>query len=174
VAAVGEKITEVAGEVADGYIPHSFTTVRYLRERTLPALERGLERSGRKLDDLTIAAPVFVVSGRTSEELAAAVAATKQQIAFYASERTYRGVLELHGWGEAQDALVGLLQQGRMPEMGGVIDDEMLAAFAVVAEPDAVGAALEARLGGLADRISLYTPYPHDPALWSAALPTAA
>ncbi|HEV7758589.1 MAG TPA: TIGR03617 family F420-dependent LLM class oxidoreductase [Acidimicrobiales bacterium] len=176
VAAVGEKITEVAGEVADGYIPHSFTTVRYLQERTLPALARGLQRSGRSLDDLTIAAPVFVVSGRTSEELAAAVAATKQQIAFYASERTYRGVLELHGWGEAQDELVGLLQQGRMAEMGSVVDDEMLEAFAVVAEPDAVAPALEARLGTIATRVSLYTPYPHDPALWhpTLAAPTPA
>ena len=43
-AAVGEQMTEVAGEVADGIILHGFTTERYVREVTLPALERGWDR----------------------------------------------------------------------------------------------------------------------------------
>ena len=37
-AAVGEAMTAVAGEVADGLLVHAFTTERYLREVTLPAL----------------------------------------------------------------------------------------------------------------------------------------
>ena len=37
-AGVGEKMTEVAGEVCDGFICHVFTTERYLREVTIPAL----------------------------------------------------------------------------------------------------------------------------------------
>jgi probable F420-dependent oxidoreductase len=170
VAAVGEKITEVAGEVADGYIPHSFTTVRYLQERTLPALSRGLSRSGRSLSDLVIAAPVFVISGRTSEDLAAAVAATRAQIAFYASEPTYRPVLDLHGWAGVQDELLALLAAGRMAEMGEVIDDEMLHAFAVVAAPDDLHAALTSRMADIASRVSLYAPYPHDPSLFQPLL----
>lgn len=36
-AGVGPKMTEVAGEVCDGFICHGFTTERYLREVTLPA-----------------------------------------------------------------------------------------------------------------------------------------
>src|SRR5665213_1675702 len=40
-AAVGELMTEVAGEVADGLLVHPFSTERYIREVTLPALERG-------------------------------------------------------------------------------------------------------------------------------------
>jgi probable F420-dependent oxidoreductase len=175
VAAVGERITAVAGEVADGYIPHSFTTPRYLASRTLPALERGLSRrsDGRTLADLTIAAPVFVVSGRDEDSLAAAAAATKQQIAFYASEPTYRGVLAVHGWESAQDELVSLLQQGRMADMASVVDDSMLAEFAVVAEPSAVVPALESRLAPLAPaavRASLYTPYPHAPEVLASIL----
>ena len=46
-AAVGEMMTEVAGEICDGIICHGFTTERYLREVTLPALERG-PRQGRQ------------------------------------------------------------------------------------------------------------------------------
>jgi probable F420-dependent oxidoreductase len=160
VAAVGPRITEVAGEVADGYVAHAFTTPEYLDRVTLPALDRGLARSGRRRDDVTIAAPVFVVTGRTDEEMATATAATRQQIAFYASEPTYRGVLDVHGWGGVQDDLAELLAAGRMAELGSVVDDTMLHAFAVVAEPDAVVARVHDRVGVIADRVSLYTPYP--------------
>lgn len=161
VAAVGERMTEVAGEVGDGWVPHAFTTLDYLRERSLPALKRGLARRSPQLGDVAIAAPVFVVTGRTEEEMMGAAAATRQQIAFYASEPTYRGVLAHHGWEQAQDELVGLVQAGRMPEMGAVIDDAMLEAFAVVAEPDQVVERVEKRLDGLVDRVSFYTAYPH-------------
>ena len=56
-AAVGELMTEVAGEVADGLLVHPFSTERYIREVTLPALERGLAqvRSRRRgLSDLVL------------------------------------------------------------------------------------------------------------------------
>ena len=45
-AAVGEAMTRVAGEVADGLLVHGFTTQRYVREVTLPTLDAGLRRSG--------------------------------------------------------------------------------------------------------------------------------
>src|SRR3546814_8567989 len=61
-AGVGEKMTEVAGEVCDGFLCHGFTTERYLREVTLPALERGAAKSGRTLADIEISGPAFVVT----------------------------------------------------------------------------------------------------------------
>ena len=44
---VGPRMTEVAGEVADGFMVHPFSTEKFMRETTLPALERGLATSGR-------------------------------------------------------------------------------------------------------------------------------
>jgi probable F420-dependent oxidoreductase len=170
VAAVGPRITEVAGEVADGFISHPFTTPAYLRDHSRPALERGLERRGRTLEDLTIVSPVFVVTGGSEEEMASAAAATRQKIAFYASEPTYRAVLDHHGWGEAQTELMQLAQAGRLGEMSSVVDDAMLAEFAVVAEPDGIADGLDERFGGLVDRISFYTPYASDPAVWQSVL----
>src|SRR5688500_11559914 len=70
-AAVGERMTEVAGEVADGMLCHGFTTERYLREVTIPALERGLARSGRSMDDIELSGPAFVVTGANEQEMAA-------------------------------------------------------------------------------------------------------
>ena len=46
VAAVGEAMTEMCGEVADGLLAHAFTTKRYFDEVTTPALLRGMDPIG--------------------------------------------------------------------------------------------------------------------------------
>jgi probable F420-dependent oxidoreductase len=150
-AAVGPLMTEVAGEVADGLIAHAFTTQRYLREVTMPALERGFAKSGRAREDFEITCPVFVVSGDDEESVAASRAATTQQIAFYGSTPAYRPVLEMHGWGELQTELNIMSKRGQWVEMGGLIDDQILDAFAVVAEPGKVAGEIATRYGGLVD-----------------------
>jgi probable F420-dependent oxidoreductase len=165
-AGVGERMTEVAGEVADGFLCHGFTTEAYLREVTLPALRRGLERSGRTLDEFEISGPAFVVTGADEADMARSAAAVRQQIAFYGSTPAYRGVLELHGWGELQDELNRLSKRGQWQAMGDLIDDDVLRTFAVVAEPEDVPAGLSERYGDVVDRISFYAPYRSDPERW--------
>ncbi len=169
-AAVGEKMTEVAGEVADGVIIHGFTTERYVREVTLPAIERGLRAAGRDRSSFQVSGPLFVVTGANEDELADAERATKQQIAFYGSTPAYRGVLELHGWGALQDELNTLSKRGEWLKMGDLIDDEILRTFAVVAEPEGVGAELARRYGGIVDRCSFYAPYRSDPQRWARVI----
>jgi probable F420-dependent oxidoreductase len=169
-AAVGEKMTEVAGEVADGIIIHGFTTERYVKEVTMPAIERGLQASGRERSSFQVSGPLFVVTGRNDEEMATAARGVRQQIAFYGSTPAYRGVLELHGWGDLQTELNGLSKQGRWVEMGELIDDQILQAFAVVADPEGVGAELKRRYGGIVDRCSFYAPYHTDPERWTRVI----
>jgi probable F420-dependent oxidoreductase len=159
-AGVGEAMTAVAGEVADGFLCHGFTTERYLREVTIPALSRNAHPAGFEL----VGSP-FVVTGRTEEEFAAARRGVREQIAFYGSTPAYRAVLELHGWGELGGRLHEMSLQGLWQEMGTIIDDEVLNAFAVVAEPGAVAAELLRRYGDVMTRMSLYTPYALDPAV---------
>src|SRR5947209_7646050 len=136
-AAVGARMTEVAGEVCDGLLAHGFTTEAYLRETTLPALERGLDKVGRSRADFEISLPVFVVTGVNEDQMAKADRSVREQIAFYGSTPAYRGVLETHGWGDLQDELNALSKQGEWAEMGHRIDDDVLDAFAVVGEPEA-------------------------------------
>src|SRR5690348_11707985 len=155
-AAVGEKMTEVAGEVADGIIIHGFTTERYVKEVTMPAVERGLAASGRKRSSFQVSGPLFVVTGETEAEIAAAETGVKQQIAFYGSTPAYRGVLELHGWGDLQTELNALSKEGKWVEMGELIDDDVLDAFAVQGEPERIPALLTARYGDIVDRLSFY------------------
>jgi len=169
-AAVGELMTEVAGEVADGMILHGFTTERYVREVTLPALARGWEKAGKSRADFEISGPLFVVTGATEQDFEKARAATKQQIAFYGSTPAYRPVLELHGWGDLQDELNRLSKQGEWVQMGELVDDDVLDAFAVVAEPEDIPKVLLERYGDLVDRISFYAPYRSDPERWKSVL----
>src|SRR5258707_1351405 len=83
---------EVAGEVADGFLVHPFTTARYLRERILPALERGMARSGRTRAGFTVAFPGFVVESGAGEQ--ERIAAARNQMAFYGSTPAYHPVFE--------------------------------------------------------------------------------
>ncbi|MEY2974294.1 MAG: hypothetical protein RIR49_714 [Actinomycetota bacterium] len=169
-AGVGELMTEVAGETCDGFLCHGFTTEKYIREVTIPALERGRAKAGLTMDGFQISGPLFVVTGNNEEEMAAAASGTKQQIAFYGSTPAYRGVLEVHGWGDMQDELNRLSKAGEWVKMGEVIDDEVLNTFAVVGEPEQIGAELTRRYGDIVDRLAFYAPYKSDPERWAKVL----
>jgi probable F420-dependent oxidoreductase len=168
-AGVGPKMTEVAGEVADGFFVHGFTTERYLREVTVPALLAGRKAAGRHdLVGFEMSGLPFVVSGVNDEQIEIADRAVRKQIAFYGSTPAYRPVLELHGWGELGDELNRLSKRGEWDEMGRRIPDEVLHAFAVVAEPDRVATDLLNRYGDLFTRAGLYAPYPSGDRFWDS------
>ncbi|MGI9604012.1 MAG: LLM class F420-dependent oxidoreductase [Acidimicrobiales bacterium] len=169
-AGVGELMTEVAGEVCDGFVCHGFTTERYLREVTIPALERGRAKAGKSMEGFDIVGPSFVVTGSNEEEIEAAKAGTRQQIAFYGSTPSYKGVLDLHGWGELQGELNHLSKEGKWVEMGDAVTDEILHTFAVVAEPEGIGPELSTRYGDIINRISFYAPYASDPDRWQPVM----
>jgi probable F420-dependent oxidoreductase len=158
-AAVGDGMTAVAGRVADGMLCHGFTTEAYLRERTIPALRAA--RGG--LDGFTLCQPVFAVLGSDPQERAAAEVGVRRQIAFYGSTPAYRPVLELHGWAELGQQLNLLSRRQEWAQMGELIDDDVLDAFAVSGNPVEVAAGIQQRFGDVATRVSLYTHYHADP-----------
>jgi len=169
-AGVGPAMTEAAGEVADGFIVHPFSTERFLREVTLPALERGFERAGRTRDGFEIAFPLLIVTGETPAEMDAADAAVRTQMGFYGSTPAYARVLELHGWGDVHPELNRLSKSGGWNEMGALVTDEMVDAFAVKGTADELPGRVRERYGGLVDRISFNAPYRRDADRWAAVL----
>lgn len=154
-AAVGPLMSETAGEVADGIFAHGFCTERYLREVQLPAVERGRKKAGRSMDGFEVNAPGFIVIGDSEEEIAAGVAATKNQIGFYGSTPAYRPVLELDRWGELGEELTRLSKIGAWDRMPELIDDEILAALTVIGTPEQAGSELRERYGDVATRAVL-------------------
>jgi probable F420-dependent oxidoreductase len=169
-AAVGPRMTEVAGEVADGLLAHGFTTERYMREITMPALDRGLERSGRNRADIEVSYPAMIVTGTDEAERHAASAAVKAQLAFYGSTPAYLPVLALHGWGDLHVELNRLSKRGQWAQMAELIGDDVVDAFAVVAPPEDVPGALAERFGDMVTRISFYAPYRMPRERWTGLL----
>jgi probable F420-dependent oxidoreductase len=165
VGGVGPRMTEVAGEVADGFLVHPFCTERSLAEVTLPALERGRARA-EGLAAIQLALPVMVATGASDADLAAATGAVRAQIAFYASTPAYRVVLDVHGWGDLQPRLQALTRAGDWAAMAELVDDELLHAVAVVAPPDDVAAEVRRRYGAVLDRVALNAPYAASPEVW--------
>lgn len=163
---VGPRMTEVAGEVADGFMIHPFCTERSLHEVTLPALERGRARTGARPDPVRVSLPVMIATGVDDESLAAATSAVRAQIAFYGSTPAYRVVLDVHGWGDLQPRLRDLTRSGDWAGMAALVDDDLLHSVAVVARPEDVATEIRRRYGSLLDRVALNAPYAADPAVW--------
>jgi probable F420-dependent oxidoreductase len=169
-AGVGPLMTEAAGEVADGLLCHPFSTERYLREVTLPAVKRGRARAGKTTAGFEITGPSMIVIGDTEAELAAGAQSVKEQIAFYGSTPAYRGVLDLHGWGQLHEELNGMAARGEWDRMPAAIDDEVLRTFAVIGTPEQAVAEIGRRYGGLITRITLAIPENRDAERWDGLL----
>ena len=166
----GPLMTAVAGEAADGFIAHPFNTRRSLLQNTLPALQRGLAKSGRARSDFEVICATLVVTAATAEGFAAAKLAARKQLAFYGSTPAYRPTLVCHGWEGAHDELNRLSKAGRWDDMTGLIDDGMLDEVAVVGEPQQIAGKLGARLAGIADGVSLTHNRCPDPGHWAGVV----
>ena len=158
VAGVNPAMCRIAGEVCDGLHVHPFNSPKYLRELVEPAVNEGLARSGRSRSDFAYATASFVVVGDTEAEQAQARQAVKQQIAFYASTRTYEPVLAAHGWQDLVPHLHRKSVEGDWKGMADLITDEMVDVYAVTGTHEDVGRKLRERYAGLLDRTAFYQP----------------
>jgi probable F420-dependent oxidoreductase len=157
-SATGPLMTKVAARVADGMIMHPFSTEKYMREVTLPAVEAGLSDRGRSLDDFELDYAPLVASGPSQEALEKSVEAIRGRIAFYGCTVAYRPVLEIHGWGDLQDELISLNRAHATEEMSRLITDEMVETFAIVGSPEEAVKKMTHRFGGLINRTGLAIP----------------
>lgn len=153
IAGVNKGLARLAGELADGFLIHPLHSELYLKEALLPAIAQGAANSSRSLSDIDISATAFVVTSQEEEQF------IRSQIAFYASTPSYLAVMSLHGWEDTANELSRLARRQRWGDMSGLIDDKMLATFAVVASVSKLPDAIINRYQGLADRITLYLPF---------------
>ena len=153
IAGVNKGLAYLAGEIADGFLVHPLHSTHYLEQVILPAIEAGGAKQGRSLEDVSLSVSAFVVTS-PEEDLF-----VRSQIAFYASTPSYRPVMALHGWGEVAAELSRLAARRKWGEMPGFIDDEMLAAFALVSPTEDLHIRLRDKYAGLADRLTLYSPF---------------
>jgi len=156
IAGVNPYICRLAGELCDGFLAHPFHSLKYLREVVFPNIEQGAAKTGRTRRDVTMSTTAFVVTGRTRDEIERNKAPVRQQIAFYASTRTYIGVLEAHGWGETCIRLNEKAAKGDWGGMASLITDEMLDVYAVQGTIDELPDLIKKKYTGVIDRLGFY------------------
>jgi len=159
IAGVNAYMCRTAGEVCDGLHVHPFHTTKYLREFVRPAVNEGLKASGRSGGEFSYATACFAIIGETEQERSANAEAVRQQVAFYASTRTYEPVLAAHGWESLSPELHRKSLEGDWKEMTRLIPDELLDEVAVSGTYETIGKKLREKYVGLLDRIALYQPY---------------
>ena len=155
IAAVGDAMLRVAGEVCDGVRLHPLCSRRYLDEVALPRIGEGMRRSGRSRANFDVFGGGFVVTGPDAESIAAGMDRVRERVALYASTRTYTPILALHGLQELGLKLHAMSMEGRWNEMPGAVSDEVVHIFAACGTYGDITTAIEARYGGLVDAIEL-------------------
>jgi probable F420-dependent oxidoreductase len=101
-AAVNVGMAETAGRVADGVLGHPMTSPMYVKDVIRPAVERGAAEAGRSPRDVSITSGAIV---QISDDRAMARREAAIQVGFYATTRTYRPVLALHGFDDRVEPL---------------------------------------------------------------------
>jgi probable F420-dependent oxidoreductase len=166
VAGVNTGLARLAGELCEGFHVHPLHSARYVREVILPAMEEGAIKMGRKREDVSVSITAFVAT--TPEEMNSA----RTQISFYASTPSYRPVMDLHGWAGTAEKLSAHAARGEWAEMPTLITDEMLNEFCLMTEESKLAVELKKRYAGIADRLTLYTPFiPEEQARWKRLVP---
>ncbi|MBI3656371.1 MAG: TIGR03617 family F420-dependent LLM class oxidoreductase [Acidobacteria bacterium] len=166
ISAVNKHVCQLVGEICDGIHIHPLHTPRYIREVIIPNIEIGATRAGRSPQSVQRSATVFAALGRTEDEINSMREVIRAQISFYASTRTYKPVLDLHGWGDLCESLGAKAARGEWHLMPAEIPDAMLDEFTVSAPYTEVAEHLKAKYDGLLDRLTLYIPFNRDLYYW--------
>ena len=153
IAGVNTGLAKLAGELCEGFHAHPFHSVRYMKEVMLPAIEDGAKKANRKRQDISVCINAFIAT--TPEEMNFA----RAQISFYASTPSYRPVMDLHGWAGVAEKLSAHAAKGEWTEMPMLITDEILNEFCLVTEASKLAPDLKKRYDGIADRLTIYTPF---------------
>ncbi len=157
VSAVLPWMSRMAGEVCDGIHIHPFNSPAYISEVQVPAIEVGLGRSGRSLDDITFVIPVMTAVGDTEEEIISTREHARMMIAFYGSTRTYSPVFETHGFHGLSEHLHSCQREGDMAAMVAAVTDDVLDHYIVSATWADVGEALVDRYRAVAPNVRIVT-----------------
>jgi probable F420-dependent oxidoreductase len=164
IAAVQERMLQVAGEVCDGVRLHGIVTRKYLDQIAFPNLKKGFAKAGRPESEwpsFQIGGGGFLAAAPNRDALAKAVESLKSTIAFYGSTRSYRSSFEIDGWGEIADNLHKLSVQQKWREMPQLVSEEMVHAFAAVGTYDQIAPIIKKRFAGV-NRLGFDMPVHND------------
>jgi probable F420-dependent oxidoreductase len=151
-AAVGEHMLHVAGEVCEGVRLHDFASRKYIDEVALPNLRIGFERSGRPESEwrtFEVTGGGMIATAENEDALQKEVLDLRRRLAFYASTPAYRIQMELEGFGDQAEQLTQMSKSGRWHEMQDVFTEEMAHRYAAIGTHQEIVGRIKARFAGL-------------------------
>lgn len=140
VAALRERLCELAGASADGLIGHPVWSIDFATGPALAALARGAAAAGRDPDALHLQLWLTV---SMDEDRAAAVRRAKGNVAFYGGIAQYRPFFAAHGFGAEADRLAEARRSQPVAACAELVPDEMASTFVVCGTRDDVESTLE-------------------------------
>ncbi len=164
-AAATPTMGRMTGAVADGVLLHPLSTPKYLREVMLPAIREGAQKAGRSMEGFGIIGATFIATGRDAAEVNAQREVIRRRISFYGSTRTYKVVMDTHGWGDTAEKLFQMSLKGQTgggegvwQEMTRLVTDEMVDEFSVSATYEKLASAIREKLTGVVTRLAVPLP----------------
>jgi len=158
VAAVGEAMLRVAGQVGDGVRLHPLCSRAYLEQVCMPQMMEGMRRSGRSRLNFDVHGGGFVCTGPDQATVAAEMEKARRRIGFYGSTRTYLPILALHGLEDLGMKLHRMSVEGQWDRMAAEVSDDTVRIFAACGTYDGLAATIGERFGGVADSVDIHFP----------------
>lgn len=155
IAALQEKMTDLAIEVADGLMVHALWSADYTLSQK-PVIETALARHGRRREDIEINAWPWIAINPDRQQ---AIDDARPTVAAYAGYRQYEPFFERQGFGEtARACQLAVGQHGDVSSVVSHVSDEMVLAFCACGPVDDVLEQLEP-YWQVIDSIAPMTPY---------------
>lgn len=157
--ATQRRMTELAGEIADGVVLNVVHSLDWLRDVALPALHAGLDRAGRRRTDLDAGLLVYCA---IDEDEGRAFDLARSALAFYFDVPYFAHVLRHHGWNDELERGRGALARNDRAAAARAVSDDMVEGMTIAGTPRDVRAKL-ARYEGQVDWVVLTTPLGNAP-----------
>lgn len=140
VGALGPKMLQLAGELADGAILW-LSSQRHLRDVVVPNLRAGAAIAGRSAETLSVFSCLFAAPG---PDRASARDAIRRQLVPYLTLPFYRDMLIASGFDDDLDGFATRLNDGDLPGALSALSNGMIDSIAATGSPDEIAETLHA------------------------------
>jgi probable F420-dependent oxidoreductase len=154
VAATRGSLVRLAGETCEGLMGHPIWTVDWARKRVAEDLKIGLDKAGRKREDVHVNLWFWVAPNEDGKQ---SIEDARSTCSFYGGIAQYEPYFAAQGFARDVKALQKGVQTGSFMDVAHQVSDEMAQTFVVTGTPDEVRRKLEPAWE-IADSLTLVSP----------------
>lgn len=154
IAALRAPLITLAAEIGDGVMGHPIWSIPWALEKIPPALQKGLNRAGKRRSDVEFNVWLWVA---VSNDRRQAIEDARATVAFYAGAEQYEEFFAAHGFREQARRAQEGVKRGAYTSVKHLIPDEMVETFVVCGDADETRRKIEP-LWQVADSLTLVPP----------------